>query len=70
MAVSIPEELRAFGITSKEFVEKKRGLAKSAETEVNDNDVIWEFFQDLTKKALSYETDSYTHLTLPTKRIV
>ena len=55
MAVSIPEELRAFGITSKEFVEKKRGLAKSAETEVNDSDVIWELFQDLTKKALSYE---------------
>jgi len=55
VAVSIPEELRAFGITSKEFSEKKSGLTKSAETEVNDNDVIWGLFQDLTKKALSYE---------------
>ena len=55
MAVSIPEELRAFGITSKEFSEKKSGLTKSSETEVNDNDVIWGLFQDLTKKALSYE---------------
>ncbi|MBT5793533.1 MAG: hypothetical protein HOI10_01535, partial [Deltaproteobacteria bacterium] len=55
MAVSIPEELRAFGITSKEFSEKKNGLTKSAETEINDNDVIWGLFQDLTKKALSYE---------------
>ena len=55
MAVSIPEELRAFGITSKEFTKKKRGLAKSTEAEVNNNDVIWGLFQDLTKKALSYE---------------
>jgi hypothetical protein len=55
MAVKIPEELAAFGITSKEFVEKKRGLAKSADAEVSDNDVIWELFQALTKKALSYE---------------
>mgnify|MGYP001361911342 CR=1 FL=1 len=55
MAVSIPEELRAFGITSKEFSRKKIGLTKSTETEVNDNDVIWGLFEDLTKKALSYE---------------
>ena len=55
MAVSIPEELRAFGITSKEFSEKKSELTKSVENEVNDNDVIWGLFQELTKKALSYE---------------
>ena len=55
MAISIPEELRAFGISSKEFSEKKSSLTKSVETEVNDNDVIWGLFQDLTKKALSYE---------------
>ena len=55
MAVYIPEELRAFGITSKEFSEKSSELTKSVETKVNDDDVIWELFQDLTKKARSYE---------------
>ena len=55
MAVSIPEELRAFGITSKEYAEKKHDLSKSAETEVDENDVIWGLFQDLIKKALNYE---------------
>ena len=55
MAVNIPEELRAFGITSKDFSEKKRDLSKSAEKKVKDNDVIWGLFEDLTKKAASYE---------------
>ena len=55
MAVNIPEELRAFGITSKDFSAKKRDLAKSEEKKVKDNDVIWGLFEDLTKKAASYE---------------
>jgi len=55
MAVSIPEELRTFGITSKEFAEKKKELSKSAKAEVEENDVIWGLFQDLTKKALNFE---------------
>ena len=55
MAVNIPEELRAFGITSKDFSAKKRDLAKSEEKKVKDNDVIWGLFEDLTKKAVSYE---------------
>ena len=55
MAVNIPEELRAFGITSKDFSTKKRDLAKSEEKKVKDNDVIWGLFEDLTQKAASYE---------------
>ena len=55
MAVIIPEELTAFGITSKDYADKKRFLAKSTKTKVNQNDVIWELFQDLSKKAFSYE---------------
>ena len=49
MAVNIPEELRAFGITSKDFSAKKRDLAKSEEKKVKDNDVIWGLFEDLTQ---------------------
>ena len=55
MAVIIPEELTAFGITSKNYADKKRFLTKSTNTKVNQNDVIWELFQDLSKKAFSYE---------------
>ena len=50
MAVNIPEELRAFGITSKDFSAKKRDLAKSEEKKVKDNDVIWGLFEDLMLK--------------------
>ena len=55
MTISNPEELYAFGITSKEYDEKKSVLAKLTETEINGNEVFWDFFQDLTEKAVNYE---------------
>ena len=40
MTISIPEELYAFGVTSKDYDEKRSVLAKSTETEINENEVF------------------------------
>ena len=55
MTISIPEELYAFGVTSKDYDEKRSLLAKSTETEINENEVFWYLFQDLAEKAVNYE---------------
>ena len=55
MDISIPEELSLFGVTSEDFEAKKSDLAKSEKVEVKENDVIWEIYKDLLKKALNFE---------------
>ena len=55
MDISIPEELSILGVTTRDFEEKKNNLAKSSEIEINENDVIWELYKDLLKKALNFE---------------
>tara|TARA_Y100001970_G_C14174823_1_gene826337 strand:- start:266 stop:1540 length:1275 start_codon:yes stop_codon:yes gene_type:complete len=55
MNFSIPEELRVLGITSKDFEEKRSRLTKSLNSEVNENDVIWELYKDLLNKAHNFE---------------
>ena len=50
MTISITEELYAFGVTSKDYDEKMSVLAKSTETEINENEVFWDLFQDSAKK--------------------
>ena len=55
MTISIPEELYAFGVTSKDYDEKRSLLAKSTETEINGNEVFWDLFQDSAEKAVNYE---------------
>ena len=55
MGISIPEELSVFGVTSKDFADKKSYLSKSVKDEVDENDVIWELYKDLAKKALNFE---------------
>ena len=55
MEISIPEELSILGVTPKDFEEKKIDLAKSNNIEVKENDVIWELYKDLLKKALNFE---------------
>ena len=47
MTISIPEELCAFGVTSKAYDEKRSVLAKLTETEINENEVFWDLYQDL-----------------------
>ena len=55
MTIPIPEELYSFGVTSKEYDEKRSVLAKSNETEINENEVFWDLFQDSAEKAVNYE---------------
>ena len=55
MEISIPEELSVLGVTPKDFEEKKSDLAKSKNIEAKENDVIWELYKDLLKKALNFE---------------
>ena len=55
MTISIPEELFAFGVTSKGYDEKRSVLAKSTETEFNKNEVFWDLFQVSAEKAANYE---------------
>ena len=55
MTIPIPEELYSFGVTSKEYDEKRGVLAKSTETEINENEVFWDLFQDSAEKAVNYE---------------
>ena len=56
MAANIPEDLRAFGITEKDFFKKKNSLAKSSKDKISEDIVIWGILKDLTKKAINYET--------------
>ncbi|MBC8258576.1 MAG: hypothetical protein H8E38_06130 [SAR324 cluster bacterium] len=56
MTVSIPEDLRAFGVTAKDFDEKMNLLSKSAGEEVDENEVFFSLFEDLAKKAINYQT--------------
>ena len=55
MADSIPEELRSFGVTSKDFDEKKGVPTKTMETEVDEKEVFFSLFQDLATKAINYQ---------------
>ncbi len=56
MADSIHEELHSFGLTSKDFDEKKGVLTKTIGTEVDEKEVFFSLFQDLAKKAINYHT--------------
>ena len=55
MTIPIPEELYAFGVTSKDYDEKRSVLAKSTQIEINENKVFWDLFQDSAEKAVNYE---------------
>jgi len=55
MADSIPEELCSFGVTSKDFDEKKGVLTKTMGTEVDEKEVFFSLFQDLATKAINYQ---------------
>ena len=55
MTISIPEELYSFGVTSKDYDEKRSLLAKSTETAINENEVFWDLFHDSAEKAVNYE---------------
>ena len=55
MTISIPEVLYAFGVTSKDYDKKRCVLAKSTETEINENEVFWDLFQDSAEKSVNYE---------------
>ena len=55
MTISIPEELYSFGVTSKEYDEKRSVLSKSTKTEINENEVFLDLFQDSAEKAVNYE---------------
>ena len=52
MADSIPEELRSFGVTSKDFDEKKGVLTKTMGNEVDEKEVFLSLFQDLATKVI------------------
>ena len=45
MVDSIPEELRSFGVTSKDFDEKKGVLTKTMGTEVDEKEVFFKIWQ-------------------------
>ena len=55
MADSIPEELRSFGVTSKDFDEKEGVLTKTMGNEVDEKEVFFSLFQDLATKAINYQ---------------
>ena len=52
MADSIPEELRSFGVTSKDFDEKEGILTKTMGNEVDEKEVFLSLFQDLATKVI------------------
>ena len=52
MADSIPEELRSFGVTSKDFDEKEGVLTKNIGNEVDEKEVFLSLFQDLATKVI------------------
>ena len=39
----------------KTMTKKRSVLAKSTETEINENEVFWDLFQDSAEKAVNYE---------------
>ena len=55
MADSIPEELSSFGVTSKDFDEKKGVLTKTMGNGVDEKEVFLSLFQDLATKAINYQ---------------
>ncbi len=55
MADSIPEELCSFGVTSKDFDEKKGVITKTMGTEFDEKEVFFSLFQDLATKAINYQ---------------
>ncbi len=56
MTIPVPEELYSFGVASKDYDEKRSVSAKSTQTEINENEVFWDLFQDSAeKKAVNYE---------------
>jgi len=55
MTDSIPEELRAFGVTSNDFNEKKGVLTKTMGTEVDEKEFFFSLFQELATKAINYQ---------------
>ncbi len=55
MADSIPEELRSFGVTSKDFDEKEGVITKTMGNEVDEKEVFFGLFQDLATKAINYQ---------------
>ncbi|MDC0152194.1 hypothetical protein OAJ16_01665 [Deltaproteobacteria bacterium] len=55
MADSIPEELRSFGVTSKDFGEKEGVLTKTMGNEVDEKEVFLSLFQDLATKVINYQ---------------
>ena len=55
MADSIPEELRSFGVTSKDFDEKEGVLTKTMGNEFDEKEVFFILFQDLSTKAINYQ---------------
>ena len=52
MADSIPEELRSFGVTYKDFDEKEGVLTKTMGNEVDEKEVFLSLFQDLATKVI------------------
>ena len=52
MADSIPEELRSFGVTTKDFDEKEGVLTKTMGNEVDEKEVFLSLFQDLATKVI------------------
>ena len=52
MADFIPEELRSFGVTSKDFDEKEGVLTKTMGNEVDEKEVFLSLFQDLATKVI------------------
>ena len=52
MEDSIPEVLRSFGVTSKDFDEKEGVLTKTMGNEVDEKEVFLSLFQDLATKVI------------------
>ena len=55
MADSIPEELRSFGVTSKDFDEKEGVLTKTMGNGVDEKEVFFSLFQVSATKAINYQ---------------
>ena len=55
MADSIPEELRSFVVTFKDFYEIKGVLTKTLGNEFDEKEVFFSLFQDLATKAIKYQ---------------
>ena len=55
MTIPVSEELYSFGVASKDYDEKRSVSAKSTQTEINENEVFWNLFQDSAEKAANHE---------------